>query len=94
MYCMFLFDRVDPGLTPFHYLLEGMMSTVVHDQPVVCTPQEFATFYPPSGQTCQEWAGRYVQQIGGYLADPQNTTLCQYCQYANGDQYVFPHGMG
>jgi ATP-binding cassette, subfamily G (WHITE), member 2, SNQ2 len=78
------------GLTPFHYLLEGMLSTVVHDQPVVCTENEFALFYPPSGQTCQQWAGPYVAQVGGYLADPGNTTLCQFCQFANGDQYVYP----
>jgi ABC-type multidrug transport system permease subunit len=77
------------GLTPFHYLLEGMMSVVVHDQPVVCTENEFARFIPPQGQTCQQWAGPYIQQIGGYLSDPGNTTLCQYCQYANGDEYVY-----
>jgi ATP-binding cassette subfamily G (WHITE) protein 2 (SNQ2) len=83
------------GLTPFHYLLEGMLSTVVHDQPVVCTENEFAMFYPPSGQTCQQWAGPYVAQVGGYLADPGNTTLCQFCAYANGDQYVsFPSVLG
>jgi len=77
-----------PGLTPFHYLLEGMLAVVVHGQPVVCTANEFAEFYPPQGQTCQQWAGPYVQQMGGYLQDPSNTTLCQYCIYANGDQYV------
>jgi hypothetical protein len=66
------------------------MSVVVHDQPVVCTENEFAQFIPPQGQTCQQWAGPYIQQIGGYLSDPGNTTLCQYCQYANGDQYVDP----
>lgn len=65
-----------------------MLAVVVHDQPVVCTTNEFAEFYPPQGQTCQQWAGPYVEQMGGYLQDPSNTTLCQYCQYANGDEYV------
>ena len=64
------------------------MSAVVHDQPVVCPPGEFAEFVPPQGQTCQQWAQPYIQQVGGYLADPSNTTLCQYCEYANGDQYA------
>jgi ATP-binding cassette, subfamily G (WHITE), member 2, PDR len=76
------------GLTPFYYLLEGMLATVVHKQPVVCTPTEFATFVPPAGQTCEQWAGLYVRQNGGYIQDPTNTSLCQYCSYANGDQYV------
>jgi ATP-binding cassette, subfamily G (WHITE), member 2, SNQ2 len=71
-----------------------MMSVVVHDQPVICTQNEFAQFSPPQGMTCQQWAGPYVQQQGGYLQDPGNTTLCQYCQYANGDEYVFVSGIG
>jgi len=99
MYCMFpltpylfaclsLWMLIRIGLTPFHYLLEGMLSAVVHDQPVICQPGEFAEFVPPPGQTCQQWTQPFIQQVGGYLADPSNTTLCQYCEYANGDQYA------
>src|SRR5579862_1246828 len=90
MYCNFplVSGELTLGLTLFHYLLEGMMAVVVHDQPIICLEHEFARFIPPQGQTCQQWAGSYIQQIGGYLQDPSNTTLCEYCQFANGDQYA------
>jgi ABC-type multidrug transport system permease subunit len=77
------------GLTPFHYLMEGIVSAVVHDQPVTCTDKEFARFVPPPGQTCEQWAGPYILKMGGYLKSPTNTTLCEFCRFVNGDQYVF-----
>ena len=99
IYCMFLLallsffvaDLYCIALTPFHYLLDAMMAVVVHDQPVICNPEEFATFYPPQGQTCQQFVDSYIRIMGGYLQDPGNTTLCKYCQYANGDEFVFSH---
>jgi len=74
-------------LTPFHYLLEAMLGLVVHNVPVRCQENELARFPPPPGLTCQQYAGPYAQQAGGYvetLADG----LCGFCQYANGDQFV------
>ena len=69
-------------------MLEGLLSTVIHDQPVICTEQEFARIVPSTGETCEQWLGPYVQEMGGYLQNPTNTTLCLYCRFANGDQYV------
>jgi len=56
--------------------------------PVTCQDDEFAVFAPPSGQTCQEWAGAFVQAAGGYLNNPDSTVDCQYCQYRVGDEYL------
>ena len=64
------------------------MSTVIHDQPVICSELEFARIVPPIGETCQRWLGPYIQEMGGYLQNPTNTTLCLYCRFATGDQYV------
>jgi hypothetical protein len=86
--CPFESHNAYPGLTPFHYLLEGLISDVVHDQTVSCTTNEFARIIPPPGQTCQQWIGPYIDQIGGYLQDPLNSTVCEFCRFANGDQYV------
>jgi len=91
MYCTSLLSNAHAGLTPFHYLLEGIVSAVVHDQPVICTETEFARIVPPRGETCQQWIGPYINQMGGYLQDPLNTTLCEFCRFANGDQYVSHH---
>lgn len=74
-------------LTPFHYLLEGFLSVVVHGVPVRCVPREESEFSPPSGMTCQEYAGSYASQIGGYVQDAGNG-LCAFCQYSVGDAFV------
>jgi ATP-binding cassette, subfamily G (WHITE), member 2, SNQ2 len=57
MYCTSLLRCAYIGFTPFHYLLEGLVSAVVHDLPVSCTANELARIVPPPGQTCQQWIG-------------------------------------
>ena len=73
-------------LTPFKYLLEGMLSLVIHDVPVNCADDELAQFRAPQGETCQSYAGPYTKQVGGYVTELGNG-LCGFCQYANGDEY-------
>lgn len=74
-------------LTPFRYLLEGLLSVAVHNRPVVCATNEFARFAPPPGQTCQSYTQAFIAQAGGYV---QNGTdgLCEFCQFANGDEFA------
>ena len=57
---------------------------------ITCRPDEFSVFNPPSGQTCQQWAGDFVNSFGGYLNNPNATSSCEYCQYSVGDQYFTP----
>lgn len=57
---------------------------------IQCKSDEFATFDPPSGQTCQQWAGDFVTALGGYLDNSNATSSCHYCQYSVGDQYFEP----
>lgn len=75
-------------LTPFHYLLEAFLAVALHDQPVQCGGNEFARFSPPPGQTCQDYARGYIAQAGGYVQDAlDGSGLCEYCQYATGDEF-------
>ncbi|KAF2719256.1 hypothetical protein K431DRAFT_305280 [Polychaeton citri CBS 116435] len=74
-------------LTPFKYLLEGMLALVVHNVPVRCEESELARFSPPPGESCQSYAGPYTEQAGGYVTDLSGG-LCGFCQYANGDQFA------
>ena len=73
--------------TPFRYLLEGFLGVAVHDRKVVCAANEFARFSAPPGQTCQSYTEAFISMSGGYV---QNGTdgLCEFCQYATGDEYV------
>ncbi len=74
-------------LTPFNYLLEGFLSVATHGRPVVCSSTEFARFPPPPGQTCQSYTAAFIAQAGGYVQNGSNG-LCEFCQYANGDEYA------
>jgi ABC-type multidrug transport system permease subunit len=74
-------------LTPFHYLLEGLLGVVTHNVPVRCVEREEAFFSPPPGLTCQEYAGSYAQKSGGRLRDAGNG-LCAFCQYSTGNQFA------
>ncbi|GBE77519.1 ABC-2 type transporter-domain-containing protein [Sparassis latifolia] len=77
-------------LDPFTRTLSSMLSTELHGLVIRCRSDEFSIFNPPSGQTCQRWAGEFVAAFGGYLNNPNATESCQYCQYASGDEYFTP----
>ncbi|KAG0265706.1 hypothetical protein DFQ27_000439 [Actinomortierella ambigua] len=74
-------------LDPYRYVIEGLVVTQLHGVPVRCEPLEFSIFQPPAGQTCIQYAGRFMETAIGYLNNPDATTDCQYCQYAVGDQF-------
>lgn len=74
-------------LTPFHYLLEAFLGVATNEIPVQCAPEEYARFSPPPGMTCQQYAGPFANQMGGYIG-PERDGLCSFCQYANGNQFA------
>jgi ATP-binding cassette, subfamily G (WHITE), member 2, SNQ2 len=49
---------------------------------IMCKPDEFAVFNPPSGQTCAAWASDFVKAVSGYIDNPDDTAACRYCQYS------------
>ena len=75
-------------VSPYTYFIQCYMAITLHGRPVVCKPQEFSVFQPPSGLTCQQYAGPFVQSVTGYLNNPNATTNCQYCQFTVGDEYL------
>lgn len=74
-------------LTPFRYLLEGLLAAVTHNVPVVCSDDEFARFAPPPGQSCAAYVQPYIAQAGGYVQDGADG-FCEFCQYATGDEFA------
>nr|POF17883.1 brefeldin a resistance protein [Quercus suber] len=74
-------------LSPFKYLLEGMLGLVTHGVYVRCDDSELAQFPAPPGQTCDSYVGPYVAQAGGYVTT-LDSGLCGFCQYANGDEFA------
>ena len=74
-------------LTPFHYLLEGLLGIVTHKVPVRCVEREEARFTSPPGMNCSEYADAFAREVGGYVHDVGNG-LCAFCQYSTGDRFV------
>ncbi|KAF2225760.1 ABC drug exporter AbcA [Elsinoe ampelina] len=66
-------------VSPFTYLVSGLLSTAVKDGNVSCADNEFLRFPPPSGSTCMEYMQPYMNQAGGYLADNNAVDQCQFC---------------
>ncbi|BGP47011.1 ATP-binding cassette transporter snq2 [Rhodotorula kratochvilovae] len=79
-------------VNPFTYVVEGTMVNEMHGLAITCTPRELRVFNPPEGQTCAEWAGAFLRASTGYLTNPDATSSCEYCQYANGDEFASTYG--
>jgi ATP-binding cassette, subfamily G (WHITE), member 2, SNQ2 len=77
-------------LDPFTRLVSGMVTTELHDLPVVCKEFEYNSFPAPSGQNCGDYMSDFFAAGGpGYLAN-NATDICRYCAYQVGDQFFTP----
>ncbi|KAL8695772.1 MAG: hypothetical protein Q9224_003171 [Gallowayella concinna] len=75
-------------VSPFTYLLNGMLATGLANTEVTCSDIELTTFNPRDGQTCGEYMQPYIDRPvggGGYVLDPNATSQCQFCtvKYTN-----------
>jgi ABC-type multidrug transport system ATPase subunit len=77
-------------VNPVTWWLRGVLSAVLPDVQIECATLETTRFDPPPGQTCQQYAGNFVNQIAkaGYLVNGSATQDCQYCPYTTGDEYM------
>ena len=66
-------------LSPYTYLVDGLLGVGLSNTFVQCTEKEFLKFEPVSGETCGKYMSTYISQFGGYLKDPNATTGCQFC---------------
>lgn len=77
-------------LNPFTRLISGMVTTALHQEPVVCQPNEFNSFTAPGDMTCGQYMEAFFASGGpGYL---RNSTVqeCDYCAYKIGDEFFGP----
>ncbi|KAJ5674748.1 ABC multidrug transporter atrF [Penicillium maclennaniae] len=77
-------------VNPVTWWLRGVLSSVLPEVRIECASEEYTRFNPPPGQTCQQYAGNFVQNIAraGYLSDPNATSNCEYCPYSTGAEYM------
>lgn len=78
------------NVSPLYYFIEGIGTNAMHALEITCQNSELSVFNAPSSETCGSYAAAFFSQSNstGYLVDASATGQCEYCSYANGDQYV------
>ncbi|KAJ5890238.1 ATP-binding cassette transporter [Penicillium tannophilum] len=78
------------NISPLYYFIEGIGTNALHALNITCQNSELSVFNAPSSETCGSYAAAFFSQSNstGYLVDASATGQCEYCSYANGDQYV------
>jgi ATP-binding cassette subfamily G (WHITE) protein 2 (PDR) len=66
-------------LSPFTYMVSGMLSVGLANSKVHCAPNEFVHFDPPQGSTCDEYISDYKMAAGGYMLNGTATKDCSFC---------------
>ncbi|KAJ1912602.1 ATP-binding cassette transporter snq2 [Mycoemilia scoparia] len=74
-------------LTPIRYFVEGVVTNELYDLDIVCKPEQFYVFQPPSDQTCGDYAADFLKTGPGYLKNPDASSDCQYCPFKVGQEY-------
>jgi len=75
-------------LSPYTYLIEGLLGQAIGHQEINCSPVEFVSVEPLSGQTCQQFLGPYMSMAGGYITNPTATSSCQFCSFRTTDEFM------
>ncbi|KAL3418763.1 ABC transporter cdr4 [Phlyctema vagabunda] len=75
-------------VSPFTYLVSGMLSVGVAGTTVTCASNEYLNFQPPTDQTCKQYMAAYIERTGGYLQNPDASENCSFCTLATTDKYL------
>ena len=75
-------------VSPFTYLVSGMLSTGLANTAVTCSSSELATFDPPIGQTCGNYLANYIALAGGAVYNPDATSGCQFCSTTSTNTFL------
>lgn len=75
-------------VSPFTYLVSGLLSTGLARSYVQCAQNEFIRFDPPQDSTCQQYISDYQSVAGGYLRDLNATSGCEFCSIETTDAFL------
>jgi ABC-type multidrug transport system permease subunit len=75
-------------VSPFTYLVSGLLSSGLARSYVQCAQNEFVRFDSPQDSTCQQYISDYQSVAGGYLRDPNATSGCEFCSIETTDAFL------
>lgn len=67
------------SLTPFTYLIEGLVANAMGGLQIRCTDDEYLRVTPPAGEQCVSWLEPFTSGAAGYAEVLANGD-CGYCQ--------------
>ncbi|SCO92613.1 probable ABC1 transport protein [Fusarium oxysporum] len=75
-------------VSPFSYLVSGILSAAVANTKVICADNELLQFTPPQNMTCKEYMKPYTDMAGGYLLDESATDTCIFCTMSETNDFL------
>ncbi|KAF1982045.1 hypothetical protein K402DRAFT_341217 [Aulographum hederae CBS 113979] len=68
-------------VSPFTYFFSGVLSVGLANSHIVCSPEEFLHFSPPSPMNCSTYLAPYMESFSSYLTPESmsSTTECVFC---------------
>ncbi|KAI0318679.1 pleiotropic drug resistance ABC transporter [Amylostereum chailletii] len=79
-------------VSPFAYLIEGIVVQAVGRQSIHCSAVEFVVLTPPSNLTCANFLGQFISLAGGYInADDAGLgagDACRFCPSSTTDAFL------
>ncbi|KAF3483216.1 multidrug resistance ABC transporter [Arthroderma uncinatum] len=74
-------------VSPFTYLVSGMLSVGISGTGVTCATNEYLHFDPLNG-TCGEYMKKYQSTMGGYVENELATSNCNFCPIRETDVFL------
>ena len=75
-------------VSPFRWMIQGILSTTLGNSGVVCSASEFVQIKPPANYTCGEYLQPYASATGGYLFNTSATDVCNYCTMSSTNTFL------
>ncbi|RCK64018.1 Multidrug resistance protein CDR2 [Candida viswanathii] len=73
--------------SPLTYFIQGVLSTGLARNKVVCAARELVTVHPPDGQTCSSFMDPFIDMAGGYYSVNDDGS-CSFCAMDTTDQFL------
>lgn len=75
-------------VSPYTYFIDTFVSLLLHDRPVHCGVGDTVPGQPLPGQTCLQFMTPYMNEYGGALKINNSRSVCAYCTYTVGDDFL------
>ncbi|KAJ7461173.1 ABC-2 type transporter-domain-containing protein [Mycena latifolia] len=75
-------------VSPFSYLVGGMLATGVANTEVQCSSIELLVVDPAGGMNCTQYFKPYMDLAGGALLNPDATSACEFCSIAKTNVFL------